>query len=169
MTLDLVTAHPRFVVFGDQNSVAWGPVREELPYDARRFDPSRCVLGSQGFASGKHHWTVDVDQGTCWALGVAQECVKRKGQFNINPEEGIWAVGLSRGHYKALTSPPVILSHCNPMRKILVCLDCEGKTVVFYDADVKEAPGLYSFPIFGSGKFFPFFRVGDMNTVLHLC
>ncbi|XP_020633194.3 E3 ubiquitin-protein ligase TRIM7 [Pogona vitticeps] len=169
MTLDVATAHPRFVVFEDRKTVAWGPVREELPYDARRFDPSRCVLGSRGFTSGKHHWTVDVDQGTFWAVGVARESVKRKGQFTIIPAEGIWAVGLSSGHYKALTSPPVILSHCKPMRKIRVCLDCEGKTVMFFDAEEKEAPVLFSFPISGSGKFFPFFRVGDMNTVLRLC
>ncbi|KAJ7317223.1 hypothetical protein JRQ81_003385 [Phrynocephalus forsythii] len=169
VTLDLATAHPRFIVFEDHRTVAWGPVREELPYDARRFDPSRCVLGSQGFTSGKHHWTVDVDQGTFWAVGVARESVKRKGQFNIIPAEGIWAVGLSSGHYKALSLPPVILSHCKPLRKIRVCLDCEGKTVAFFDAEEKEAPSLFSFPIFGSEKFFPFFRVGDMNTVLRVC
>ncbi|XP_062978276.1 zinc finger protein RFP-like [Elgaria multicarinata webbii] len=167
--LDSMTAHPRFIVSENQKSVKWGCVRQELPYNARRFDPSRCVLGAQGFSSGKHHWTVDVKHGTSWAVGVARKTVKRKGQFNIDPEEGIWAVGLSNGQYKVLTSPPTILDQSKYMTKIQIRLDYEGGTVAFYDPEEKKRLVLFPSARFESGKVFPFFRVGDMNTILCLC
>ncbi|KAH0630386.1 hypothetical protein JD844_013366 [Phrynosoma platyrhinos] len=156
--LDPVTAHPRFIVSEDLKSVRWGPVREELPYDAKRFDPSRCVLGSQGFSSGKHHWTVDVDDGHFWAVGAARESVKRKGQFSIVPEEGIWAVGFLNGQYKVLTSPPTILKLSKPVRKIQICLDYEGKTLAFFDVEEKKRFVLFSSLTFKSQKIYPFFR-----------
>ncbi|XP_032997424.1 zinc finger protein RFP-like [Lacerta agilis] len=167
VTLDPMTAHPRFVVFDGQKAVAWGSVRQELPYSTRRFDPSRCVLGSQGFTSGKHHWTVDVSKGTFWALGVAKESVKRKGQLNIVPEEGIMAVGFSNGQYKTLTSPPTFLNPSKDPRKIQIRLDYEGGTLGFFDAE--ENKRLVLFTVKFVSKLFPFFRVGDMNTVLRLC
>ncbi|XP_042311000.1 E3 ubiquitin-protein ligase TRIM7-like [Sceloporus undulatus] len=169
VTLDPVTAHPRFIVSEDLKSVRWRSVREELPYDARRFDTVRCVLGSQGFSSGKHHWIVDVDQGNFWAVGAARESVKRKGQFNIVPEEGIWAVGLLSGQYKVLTSPPTIINQSKHLKKIQICLDWDGKTLAFFDFEEKKRLVLFSSLTFKSEKIYPFFRVGDINTVLCLC
>ncbi|XP_044307971.1 zinc finger protein RFP-like isoform X2 [Varanus komodoensis] len=169
VTLDLATAHPRFIVSPNQKSVRWGTVRQELPYNARRFDPSRCVLGCQGFSSGRHQWTVDVNCGTSWAVGIARESVQRKGPFNIAPEEGIWALGFGNGHYKALTSPPTVLNQSKYMTKIQISLDYEGRSVAFFDADEKKSLFLFSLPRLKPDKIFPFFRVGDMNTILHLC
>ncbi|XP_061475073.1 zinc finger protein RFP-like isoform X2 [Rhineura floridana] len=167
VTLDPETAHPRFIVFDDQKAVAWGSVRQELPYNDRRFVPTRCVLGSVGFFSGKHQWTVDVDKGTSWAVGVAKESVKRKGQLSIVPEEGIMAVGLYNGQYKALTSPPTILNVNKHIKKIQICLNYEAGTVEFFDSEEKKR--LVLFTVKFVSKIFPFFRVGDMTTVLRLC
>ncbi|XP_060126837.1 E3 ubiquitin-protein ligase TRIM58 isoform X2 [Zootoca vivipara] len=165
--LDPMTAHPRFIVFDGQKAVAWGSVRQELPYSTGRFDPTRCVLGCQGFTSGKHHWTVDVSKGTFWAVGVAKESVKRKGQLNMVPEEGIMAVGFNNGQYKTLTSPPTVLNPSKHPQKIQIRLDYEGGTVGFFDAEEKKRLVLFSVKFVS--KIFPFFRVGDMNTVLRLC
>uniref|UniRef100_A0ACB8EGS2 Uncharacterized protein n=1 Tax=Sphaerodactylus townsendi TaxID=933632 RepID=A0ACB8EGS2_9SAUR len=104
----------------------------------KRFDPAPCVLGSRGFSSGKHHWTVDVGDGTFWAVGVAQESVQRKGQFSFIPEEGIWAVSFSNGQHKALTSPPDLIDLNSPLKKIQVCLDYERQTVAFYNVELQR-------------------------------
>ncbi|XP_060094749.1 zinc finger protein RFP-like [Heteronotia binoei] len=168
VVLDQGTAHPRFVVSDNRRMVTWGPFRQEVPYSPERFDPARCMLGSHGFSSGKHHWTVNVEDGTFWAVGVAQESVKRKGQFHFVPQEGIWAVGLHNGQYRALTSPPDLLLLNSPLNKIQVCLDYEGGTVAFCDAEQQRQ--FYCFPAnFEGEKLFPFFRVGDMKTTLFLC
>ncbi|XP_042299734.1 E3 ubiquitin-protein ligase TRIM7-like [Sceloporus undulatus] len=167
--LDPVTAHPQFTVSEDFKSVRWGPVREELPYNDRRFDSVRCVLGSQGFSSGKHQWTVDVDRGTSWAVGVASNSVKRKDIFSLVPEEGIWAIGLYSGQYKVLTSPATILNLSKRVRKIRICLDCEGKTLAFFDAEENKCLCLFSIINFKSPIIHPFFRIGDINTILRLC
>ncbi|XP_053143803.1 zinc finger protein RFP-like [Hemicordylus capensis] len=167
--LDPLTAHPRFVVSDNQKSVAWGSFRMDLPYNAKRFDPARCVLGSQGFSSGKHHWTVDVANGTFWAVGVARESVTRKGQLSFIPEEGIWAVGFYNGQYKALTSPPTFLNPRKQLKKIQICLDYEEETVTFCDAEGGGRLVKFKPAHFAGKKIFPFFRVGDINTCIGLC
>ncbi|XP_054832433.1 E3 ubiquitin-protein ligase TRIM7-like [Eublepharis macularius] len=167
--LDQETAHPRFLVSDDRRSVSWGSFRQEVPYSPKRFEPARCVLGSHGFMSGKHHWTVDVEDGTFWAVGVAQESVQRKGKFNFVPEEGVWAVGFSNGQYKALTSPPDFLMLLTHPNKIQVYLDYENEAVTFWDPE--EHAELYRFESanFKGKTLFPFFRIGDMKTSLLLC
>ncbi|XP_077187437.1 zinc finger protein RFP-like [Paroedura picta] len=169
VVLDPGTAHPRFVVSDDRRTVSWGSFRQEVPYSPERFDPARCVLGSPGFSSGRHHWTVDVEDGTFWAVGVAQESVQRKGQFSFVPEEGIWAVGLHNGQYRALTSPPTLLYLKSPLNKIQVCLDYEGGTVVFCDDEEDHQFYCFQSANFEGETLFPFFRVGDMKTTLFLC
>ncbi|KAL8212945.1 UNVERIFIED_CONTAM: hypothetical protein K2H54_059718 [Gekko kuhli] len=169
VVLDEGTAHPRFVVSDDRRSVSWGLFRQEVPYSSERFDPARCVLGSAGFLSGKHHWTVDVKNGTFWAVGVAQESVQRKGQFSFIPEEGIWAVGLHNGQYRALTLPPDLLYLNSPLNKIQVCLDYERGTVAFCDAEQQSQFYCFHSADFDEETLFPFFRVGDVKTTLYLC
>nr|XP_056721228.1 zinc finger protein RFP-like [Euleptes europaea] len=169
VVLDRGTAHPRFLVSDDRRSVTWGHVRLEMPYSPKRFDPARCVLGSRGFLSGKHHWTVDVENGTSWALGVAQDTVQRKGQFSFVPEEGIWAVGLNNGQYRALTSPPELLHLNSPLNQIQVCLDYERQTVAFCDSEEQCQFYCFRSADFEGKALFPFFRVGDIKTTLSLC
>lgn len=169
VTLDPETAHARFLLLEGQRGVTLGPSPIWLPYNVKRFDPVRCVLGSQGFSSGKHYWLVNVSNGTFWAVGVARESVKRKGAFRLETEEGIWAVSFHNGQYKALTLPPTILSLHKHLEKIQICLDYEGGTVAFVDAETEER-----FFFFGSFKFegekiFPFFRTGHEDTSVWLC
>ncbi|XP_043352747.1 zinc finger protein RFP-like isoform X2 [Dermochelys coriacea] len=162
------TAHPRFVVSKRQKSVRWGDTRQDLPYSPKRFDPSRCVLGCEGFTSGKHCWMVDVGEGGNWAVGVARESVRRKGEISLDPEGGIWAIGLCRGQYRVLTSPVTLLTLNRSPTRIVVYLQYEKGLVIFIDFD-KEAT-IFSFlsASFTGEKIFPFFRVGDMQTHLKL-
>ncbi|XP_074872925.1 E3 ubiquitin-protein ligase TRIM39-like [Carettochelys insculpta] len=144
VTLDPDTAHPRLALSEDGKSVRWEDARRPVPDLPQRFDSSRCVLGREGFTSGRHYWEVEVEDGGAWAVGVARESVRRKGRVSVNPEEGIWAMGQCGSQYLALTSPKIPLSLAGRPRTLGVYLDCEGGRVAFFDAD-NEAP-IFTFP-----------------------
>ncbi|XP_044840053.1 zinc finger protein RFP-like, partial [Mauremys mutica] len=143
VTLDLDTAHPNLVLSEDRKSVRWGDTRQQLPNNPERFDYWSCVLGCEGFTSGRHCWEVEVGGGRYWAVGVARESVGRKGLINLGPEGGIWAVEWG-GQFQALTSPETPLPLSRFPSRIRVCLDCDRGQVTFIDAG-DEAP-IFTFP-----------------------
>ncbi|XP_033926814.1 E3 ubiquitin-protein ligase TRIM7-like [Melopsittacus undulatus] len=141
VSLDPSSAHPLLLLAADGRGVRRGDGWSPVPDGAERFDTEPCVLGTRGFATGRHRWAVEVaGGGQWWAMGVAQESVRRKGVLSFSPQEGIWAVGQWFGQYFAFTDPdwtPLQLP-CLP-RAIQVCLDLTDRQVVFTDAD-SEAP-----------------------------
>uniref|UniRef100_A0A8D0EWM5 Zinc finger protein RFP n=1 Tax=Strix occidentalis caurina TaxID=311401 RepID=A0A8D0EWM5_STROC len=144
VTLDPATAHPNLHLSEDQKQ-ARGQLRQrDLPDNPERFDFEPCVLGCEGFTSGRHFWEVEVGQGGVWALGVARASVKRKGPMSLTPKEGVWALEA----YHSLISPRANL-RLNPLpRRIRVSLDYEGGRVAFFSAD-DDAPILvYTRPWF---------------------
>ncbi|XP_050777271.1 E3 ubiquitin-protein ligase TRIM39-like isoform X1 [Gopherus flavomarginatus] len=143
VTLDPDTAHPQLVLSEDRKSVRWGDTQQRLPDNPERFDYDPCVLGCEGFTSGRHCWEVEVGDGGCWALGVARESVGRKGQISCSPERGIWAVEWL-GQFQALTSPVTPLCLNQAPSRIRVCLDCDQGQVTFIGAG-DEAP-IFTFP-----------------------
>lgn len=167
--LDPETAHPRYVVSPDRKSVTWGDARQILPYSPKRFENVRCVLGDEGFTSGKHYWTVDVGDGDYWAVGVAKESVEREGDINFNSDAGIWAVGLYRYEYKALTSPPTLIEIDYSPTRIQVSLNCDAGTVAFYDAEDNTCFYTFQSIDFEGERIFPFFRIVNSSTCLQLC
>ncbi|XP_065273316.1 zinc finger protein RFP-like [Emys orbicularis] len=144
VTLDPDTAHPELVLSADGKSVTWECRRQVLPDNPERFDRCPCVLGCEGFTSGRHCWEMEVEVGDegRWAVGVARESARRKERINLNPKEGIWAVERWGHQFRALTSPMTPLGRV-PSR-IRVSLDCERGQVTFSDA-VSEAP-IFTFP-----------------------
>uniref|UniRef100_A0A8C0J3Z2 Zinc finger protein RFP-like n=1 Tax=Chelonoidis abingdonii TaxID=106734 RepID=A0A8C0J3Z2_CHEAB len=134
VTLDPGTAHPQLILSEDRKSVRWEETRQDLPNHPERFDTEICVLGCEGFTSGRHCWGVEVGNRGSWAVGVARESVKRKGGISPNPEQGIWAVERCWDQFHALTSPRTPLPVSWDPRKIRVCLDCERGQVTFFDA-----------------------------------
>ncbi|XP_023798850.1 E3 ubiquitin-protein ligase TRIM7-like isoform X1 [Cyanistes caeruleus] len=129
VTLDPDTANAFLILASDQRGVGRGDEWTLLPNNPERFDTEPCVLGSQGFAAGRHCWEVEVVKaGDWWAVGVAQESVKRKGVLSFTPQEGIWAVGQWFGQYYAFSDPDWTPLHltCHP-RAIQVCLDFTDK------------------------------------------
>ncbi|XP_059570907.1 butyrophilin subfamily 1 member A1-like [Alligator mississippiensis] len=145
VTLDPDTAHPCLVLSQDRRSVRRADTRQHLPDNPERFDMHCCVLGCEGFTSGRHCWEVEVPESRFWAVGVVRESVRRKGQIHFCPEQGIWAVRRCLGQCQALTSPrPTRLSlHWSP-RRIRVYLDYAAGWVSFLDAGT-EAP-IFTFP-----------------------
>uniref|UniRef100_A0A452HYG5 Uncharacterized protein n=1 Tax=Gopherus agassizii TaxID=38772 RepID=A0A452HYG5_9SAUR len=165
VTLDPDTAHPKLVLSEDWKHVKYGDAWQDLPHNPKRFDSSLCVLGCEGFTSGRCYWDLEVGEGGGWAVGVAKESVKRKGPVKYSPEEGICAVALRRGEYWALTSPEEIpLSLSWVPQRIRVSLDYEEGQVAFFDADRKSLIFHYLMASFTEERVFPFFWVvGKMS------
>ncbi|XP_055486276.1 zinc-binding protein A33-like isoform X3 [Leucoraja erinacea] len=70
VTLDVETAHPELEVFEDRKRVRliWTRTQRCRPDTGKRFTSSPCVLGSEGFTSGRHYWEVEVAGNRYWSL-----------------------------------------------------------------------------------------------------
>ncbi|XP_009694926.1 PREDICTED: butyrophilin subfamily 1 member A1-like [Cariama cristata] len=146
VVLDPDTAHCDLVLSDDCKSVKREDTRQDVPDIPERFKIWRCVLGREGFTSGRYYWEVETVDGGGWTVGVCREDVKRKGDIEIKPEEGIWAVGLWAGHFQALTSPNhTLLPEIQTPKRIRVSLDYEEGRVAFFSVD-KEIP-IFTFPL----------------------
>uniref|UniRef100_A0A452I6M3 Zinc finger protein RFP-like n=1 Tax=Gopherus agassizii TaxID=38772 RepID=A0A452I6M3_9SAUR len=146
VTLDPDTAHPYLIVSADRKSVRRGDTWQDLPSNPERFDTELCVLGCEGFTSGRHYWEIERKEGEVCIVGVARESVSRKGDIDFNPERGIWAVLCNADRYWALTSPDELspLSLRQAPRRIRVYLDYEPGQVAFFDAGTGDR--IFTFP-----------------------
>ncbi|KAM6369463.1 butyrophilin subfamily 1 member A1-like isoform 3-T4 [Pluvialis apricaria] len=146
VVLDPDTAHCDLVLSDDCKSVKREDTRQDIPDIPERFNPWRCVLGHEGFTSGRYYWEVEAVDGGGWTVGVSREDVKRKGEIEFKPEEGIWAVGQWAGHFQALTSPNrTLLPEIQTPKRIRVSLDYEEGRVSFFSVD-EEIP-IFTFPL----------------------
>ncbi|XP_038228548.1 E3 ubiquitin-protein ligase TRIM11-like isoform X2 [Dermochelys coriacea] len=89
VTLDPDTAGPELILSEDLKGARWGKPSQEMPDSLERFDTDPCVLGCEGFTSGRHYWEVEVD-GMFWTVGVASESVRRKGHIVFRPNTESW-------------------------------------------------------------------------------
>nr|XP_047911622.1 butyrophilin subfamily 1 member A1-like isoform X3 [Anser cygnoides] len=165
VTLDADTAHPQLILSTDGKKVRRGDTRQPMPDNPERYDTYHCVLGQEGFVSGRCFWEVDVgtEEGGVWAMGVARDSMNRKGWINPAPQDGILALFHCGGKYWALTSPDhTALLLTQVPRMIRVYLDFEGQKVAFFNADNQDL--LFSFPLapLSGEKIRPWFRVGPI-------
>ncbi|XP_036452743.1 E3 ubiquitin-protein ligase TRIM39-like isoform X1 [Colossoma macropomum] len=144
VTLDPDSAHPALVLSDDGKQVICGDTEKNLPENPERFDHCACVLGKEGFSSGRFYYEVQVSGKTDWDLGVSRESVNRKGFITLNPKNGYWTVWLrNESEYEALDSPSVPLSLKQAPQKVGVFVDYEEGLVSFYDVEVRSH--IYSF------------------------
>ncbi|XP_054831898.1 tripartite motif-containing protein 15-like [Eublepharis macularius] len=137
ITFDPDTAHPKLQVYADQKILREATSsKESYP---QRFTAATCVLGCEGFTSGRHYWEVKVREEAHWAVGVARESVDRKEKLELNPKEGIWVI---KNEYKELRADSCYLYSSIPKR-VGVFLDYRLRRVLFFDAD--DGRALYTF------------------------
>ncbi|XP_064197187.1 zinc-binding protein A33-like [Anguilla rostrata] len=160
VTLDPNTAHPKLPLSEDLTSVKLSGERQQVPDNPERFDVWRCVLGSEGFSSGRHCWDVEVG-GEAWVVGVAKESFSRKGSVYPSPAGGVWGIGLRSGKYRALTSPPTDLTVQRELQRVRVQLDWDRGEVSF--SDPSDNTPLYTFKHSFTERVFPFFWPGSLQ------
>ncbi|XP_055486380.1 E3 ubiquitin-protein ligase TRIM39-like [Leucoraja erinacea] len=162
VTLNVETAHPLLEVSEDRKRVRWTWTQRSLRDTGKKFTVWPCVVGSEGFTSGRHYWEVEVAGSRVWSLGVATESVERKRRVPLTPETGVWSIERWGDKFKALTSPPSPLPARPIPGRVGVYLSYESGTVSFYDADTKSH--LYTFT--GNKfteKLYPFFGTSALS------
>ncbi|MBN3285525.1 TRI39 ligase, partial [Polyodon spathula] len=135
-------AHPRLTLSAEGKRVRSEATMQDLPDNPERFDYRRCVLGREGFTSGRRYWQV----------------------------QGYWTVDWwSRGEFAALTDPKTPLHRSLKPQKLGVYLDYEEGQLSFYN--VKSRSQIYTFTDMEfnpNEKLYPLFCTGNRNTDLVL-
>ncbi|XP_078251735.1 zinc-binding protein A33-like [Rhinoraja longicauda] len=168
VTLDVETAHRQLHVSDDRKSMQFVGGRRSLPDTGKRSMQNTCVLGSEGFTSGRYYWEVGIgsNQGCC--LGVAAESVDRKGAGVLTPETGVWSIRRDGNDVNVGTSPPSRLPARPIPGRVGVYLSYESGIVSFYDADAKSHLHTFTGNKFME-KLYPFFWTWVGNQCLRIC
>ncbi|XP_051899736.1 nuclear factor 7, ovary-like [Pristis pectinata] len=167
VTLDVETASPKLDVLHDLKGMRWTGSWRILPDTGKRFTVWDCVLGSEGFTSGRHYWEVEVARNQRWGLGVAAESVERKRRVEMIPENGFWTIGR--------IDDKLYLNSCPKSRplagsipgRVGVYLSYGSGTVSFYSADTMSLLHTFTGNKF-TGKLYPLFWTRDENW-LRIC
>ncbi|XP_030208465.1 zinc finger protein RFP [Gadus morhua] len=173
VTLDPNTAHPRLIIAVDGKQVCCGDRHQPVLDTAERFDRVVCVLGRQGFTSGRHYWEVKVGDKTDWDLGVASRSVNRKGKITVSPAQGYWFLSLrDRTEYAFRTEPATPLALSLRPSRIGVFVDCEKGQVSFFDVEAKKL--IFTFVDHFDDMIHPFFspctnKSGQNDAALVIC
>ncbi|KAJ8353043.1 hypothetical protein AAFF_G00115700 [Aldrovandia affinis] len=171
VTLDPNTARASLSLSDDLTSVRHTDTEQQLPDNPERFDYCGCVLGSEGFTSGKHSWEVEVGNKPEWDVGVVKESINRKGEITLSPEGGFWAVALRNGDkYRASGADDLTLKR-KPQR-IRVQLDYDRGEVSFYNPS--DMSLIYTFKHTFTERLFPYFSPylntdGSNPAALQIC
>ncbi|XP_078251188.1 E3 ubiquitin-protein ligase TRIM39-like [Rhinoraja longicauda] len=168
VTLDVETAHPELEVSEDRKRMRWTRTRRSLPDTGKRFTGSECVLGSEGFISGRNYWEVEMAGSPGWCLGVAAESVERKREDELTPETGVWSISWWDDEFEADTDPPSRLPTRPIPGRVGVYLSYESGTVSFYDADTKSHLHTFTGNKF-TEKLYPFFWSWEEDHWLRIC
>ncbi|RXN21460.1 E3 ubiquitin- ligase TRIM39-like protein [Labeo rohita] len=156
VTLDSNTAHPRLFLSEDKKKVWCGERHQHAPNNRERFDRVVCVLGCEGFTSGRHYWEVEVGGKTDWDLGVASHSCNRKGKITVSPSNGYWFLSLrDKNNYAFRTEPSTVLPLSQKPQKIGLFVDYDKGQVSFYNVDAKTH--IYTFMDNFSETIYPFF------------
>ncbi|XP_058870475.1 butyrophilin subfamily 3 member A3-like [Acipenser ruthenus] len=169
VTLDSNTANPLLTLSADGKRVRLGEEKQAVPDNPQRFDHRLCVLGREGFISGRHYWEVEVGENTFWRLGVTSESAERKRGFIMTPQHGYWTIEWWEigNQFSALIDPHAPLPLSMKPRKLGVYLDYEEGQLSFYNVEARSL--IYTFIDFNANeKLYPIFWTMDREIDLML-
>uniref|UniRef100_A0A3B3TYB5 Si:dkey-219e21.2 n=1 Tax=Poecilia latipinna TaxID=48699 RepID=A0A3B3TYB5_9TELE len=160
--LDPMTNHPWLQLSDDQRRVQEGISESDTPESSQRFDRLPCVLGWEGYDSGRHYWEVDIANNGYWRVGLTTANSERKGNFPMTPRKGYWVLWRSTHHFYACSKPETQLPAALIPRRLGVYLDYEEGQISFYNAETKSH--IYTFTGRFGGKVYPLFAPMDGRT-----
>uniref|UniRef100_A0A8C3JZW1 B30.2/SPRY domain-containing protein n=1 Tax=Calidris pygmaea TaxID=425635 RepID=A0A8C3JZW1_9CHAR len=162
------TAHPNLSIDVDKKSFTHKSHAQKTTQTEKSFDSAVCVLGSEGFSSGKHYWEVDVEKSNDWDLGVAGKSAQRKGPISLSPKDQFWVLGLSSKNYWVRTGALTRLAVQKNPRKVGVYLNCEEKSVTFFN--VTDMSVMFTFKDCAfSEELYPFFKISQKESTMRIC
>ncbi|XP_040887361.1 nuclear factor 7, ovary [Toxotes jaculatrix] len=164
--LDPMTSHSWLQLSDDQRMVQEGLSESKVPYSAQRFDSWPCVLGWEGYSSGRHYWEVDIANNGYWRVGLTTADSKRQGRFPMTPKHGYWALWRSTHQFYACAKPEVLLPVGLVPRRMGIYLDYEEGQISFYNAETKSH--IYTFTGTFKGKLYPLFAPLDGRTLMRI-
>ncbi|XP_031152644.1 tripartite motif-containing protein 35-like [Sander lucioperca] len=149
--LDPNTADPELVVSGDLTSVRSGEP-QGLPKNPERIKFSCSVLGSEGFNSGTHSWSVEVGDNKDWELGMLGEYIQMNGRL----QSVLWRILFSNSKFTAFctSDPEEDLPVKKPLRRITVHLDFDKGKLSFFNLDTNTH--IHTFTHTFTGTLFPY-------------
>ncbi|XP_069374407.1 zinc-binding protein A33 isoform X4 [Paralichthys olivaceus] len=166
VSLDPMTSHPWLQMSDDQRMVQEGLTPSNLPDNPQRFDSWPCVLGWEGYSSGRHYWEVDIANKGYWRVGLATANSKRQGRFPMNPKQGFWALWRSTHDFFACTKPETPLPVGLVAKRMGIYLDYEEGQISFYNAETKSH--IYTFTGTFREKLYPLFAPLDGRTLMRI-
>ncbi|XP_073702737.1 zinc-binding protein A33-like [Garra rufa] len=133
VTLDPNTAHPLLFLTDDLTSVKSSTDGQQYPENLERFDYYHCVLGSVSLDSGTHFWDVEVQNNTCWSVGITTASNQRKG--GVFFDSGVWRIRYMADQYTSQSPlmPRTHLAVDKQLKVIRVQLDWDGGKISFSD------------------------------------
>ncbi|KAM6908943.1 uncharacterized protein FYW49_012808 [Xenentodon cancila] len=162
--LNPMTNHPWLRLSDDQRKVQEGLSEADLPNSSQRFDSWPCVLGWEGYISGRHYWEVDITNNGYWRIGMTTADSKRQGNFPMTPKKGYWILWRSTHNFYACSKPEMELPISLVPRRMGIYLDYEEGQISFYNAETKSH--IYTFTGNFKGKLYPLFAPMDGRTLL---
>ncbi|KAJ8416665.1 hypothetical protein AAFF_G00325430 [Aldrovandia affinis] len=164
VTLDPMTNHPWLLLSDDRKKVQEAHSEMDVAPSTQRFDVWPCVLGWEGFSSGRHYWEVDLAKDGYWRVGLTTATSKRRGRFPMTPSQGYWTLWRSTRQFYACTKPEMSLPMGLVPRKLGVYLDYEEGQISFYNVENKSH--IYTFSDTFKGKLYPLFAPLDGRTLM---
>ncbi|KAL6464109.1 hypothetical protein MHYP_G00285000 [Metynnis hypsauchen] len=166
ISLDPLTNHRWLQVSDDRKRVQEALGETEVEPNLQRFDGWPCVLGWQGFSSGRHYWEVKVANNGYWRLGVTTASSKRHGRLPMSPCQGFWVIWRSTRQFYACTKPETPLPLTLVPKRVGIYLDFEEGQVSFYNAEARSH--IYTFTGHFKEKLYPLFAPLDGRTLMTL-
>lgn len=154
VSLDPDTAHPRLTLSEDNKSVKIGALRKGI-VTKKRFEERQCVLGMEGYDTGRHYWEVDLGKKTQWGVGVTQDTENIDKNIKMHPETGYWSICLEGGALKTSEEPPTVLPIELKPEKLGVFLNCTRQKISFFN--VEKQCHIHSFSVTSTKKLYPLF------------